>query len=335
DGGSRRAVLEARRARGTARLFTIAISTAAQREWKSFRNMSDIASPVRVGIVGYGHLGQFLVDRIQKEGLAAGLRLAFVWNRNADKLSDSVPKDLILTELSEFTQIKADLIVEVCHPQIVKDFGVQFLTHANFLVGSPSALSDSQLDQELRLTAKKHGKTLYVPSGALWGGQDIQRLNDSGSLKALSIRMSKHPSCFRLAGGLLSDWAKEDGRRVLFHGSVAELCPIAPNNVNTMAAAAIAASTLGFHGVTGEIVSDTASLSHLANSEILLCGIPTPSLADYHLVEVEATGPNGFSVKTVRRNPAKLGAVTGSATYSSFWSSLLVCKGHGGRVHLC
>lgn len=47
--------------------------------------------------------GQFLVDRIQKEGLEFGLSLAFVWNRNVDKLSGSVPKDLILAELSEFT----------------------------------------------------------------------------------------------------------------------------------------------------------------------------------------------------------------------------------------
>lgn len=78
------------------------------------------------------------------------------------------------------------------------------------------------------------------------------------SLQALSIRMSKHPSCFRLAGNLLSDWSEGEGRRVIYHGSVAELCPIAPNNVNTMAAASIAASTLGFGGVTGEIVSDTA-----------------------------------------------------------------------------
>lgn len=35
------------------------------------------------------------------------------------------------------------------------------------------------------------------------------------------------------------------------------------------------------------------------------------------------TGPGGFSVSTVRRNPATLGAVTGSATYNSFWNSLL------------
>ncbi|CAB1350070.1 unnamed protein product [Coregonus sp. 'balchen'] len=144
-------------------------------------------------------------------------------------------------------------------------------------VGSPSALSDPQLNQKMRQAAEHHGRTLYVPSGALWGGQDILRLNDSGSLKALFIRMSKHPSCFRLTGDVLSDWTEDEGRRVLFSGSVAELCPVAPNNV-------------------------------------------------------EVTGANGFTVHTVRRNPAKLGAVTGSATYNSFWSSLLVCKGHGGRV---
>ncbi|XP_077068546.1 aspartate dehydrogenase domain-containing protein isoform X1 [Siphateles boraxobius] len=276
--------------------------------------MSDIS--LKVGIVGYGHLGQFLVEKIQREGAKVGLQLAFVWNRNPDKLKDSLPKELILHDLSDFTCRVTDVIVEVCHPQIVKEFGVRFLSHAHFLVGSPSALSDIQLEHELRTAAKQHGKTLYVPSGALWAGQDIQKMNDSGTLQALSIRMSKHPSCFRLTGGLLSDWTEGEGRRVLYHGSVAELCPIAPNNVNTMAAAAIAASKLGFHGVTGEIVSDTA-------------------LADYHIVEVEVIGPDGFSVKTVRQNPAKLGAVTGNATYNSFWSSLLVCKGHGGRVYLC
>ncbi|XP_036797799.1 putative L-aspartate dehydrogenase isoform X1 [Oncorhynchus mykiss] len=285
--------------------------------------MTDMLPVMRIGVVGYGHLGervelpgQYLVDRLQREGAQVGLTLVFVWNRNTDKLRESVAEELILHNLPDFTDRGADVIVEVCHPKIVKDFGVQILSKAHFLVGSPSALSDPQLNQELRQAAEHHGRTLYIPSGALWGGQDILRLNDSGSLKALFIRMSKHPSCFRLTGDVLSDWTEDEGRRVLFSGSVAELCPVAPNNVNTMAAAAIAAGTLGFAGVQGEIVSDTA-------------------LSDYHVVQVEVTGANGFTVHTVRRNPAKLGAVTGSATYNSFWSSLLVCKGHGGRVYLC
>ncbi|XP_068192652.1 aspartate dehydrogenase domain-containing protein [Antennarius striatus] len=278
--------------------------------------MTTSSSSQRIGVVGYGHLGQFLVHRILKDGADHGLSLAFVWNRNPDKLKGVVPDDLILDNLSLSATRPCDVIVEVCHPQIVKDFGLHFLSQSHFMVGSPSALSDSDLNQKLRQAAQMHGKTLYVPSGALWGGQDIQRLNDSGDLKALFIRMSKHPSCFRLTTDLLSGCTEDEGRRVLYRGSVAELCPLAPNNINTMAAAAVAAGTLGFTGVQGEIVSDTA-------------------LSDYHVVEVEVTGPTGFSVNTVRRNPARLGAVTGSATYNSFWNSLLVCKGHGGRVYLC
>lgn len=50
-------------------------------------------------------------------------------------------------------------------------------------VGSPSALSNCDLNQKLRQAAENSGRTLYIPSGALWGGQDIQRLNDSGGLK--------------------------------------------------------------------------------------------------------------------------------------------------------
>ncbi|KAG7270700.1 hypothetical protein CRUP_005367 [Coryphaenoides rupestris] len=36
-------------------------------------------------------------------------------------------------------------------------------------------------------------------------------------------------------------------------------------------------------------------------------------LSDFHVVEVEVSGARGFSVRTVRRNPAQLGAVTGIA----------------------
>lgn len=53
-------------------------------------------------------------------------------------------------------------------------------------VGSPSALSDPGLNQKLHQAAQQYGRTLYIPSGALWGGQDIQRLNDSGALKVHS-----------------------------------------------------------------------------------------------------------------------------------------------------
>ncbi|KAK9397103.1 putative L-aspartate dehydrogenase [Crotalus adamanteus] len=271
----------------------------------------------RIGIVGYGHLGQYLTKRIQDEGFQHGLELAFVWNRDASKMEDTVPVELRLGKLTDFLQCHADVIVEVAHPCIAQDYGEFFLKAADFMVGSPTALADVNTELRLREVAKKTGHTLYIPSGALWGGQDIQRLDDAGMLQALTVTMTKHPDSFRLSGSL-GELAKGDQEKsmVLYNGPVRGLCPLAPNNVNTMAAACIAAPSLGFDGVKGCLVAD-------------------PNVPDYHVVMIEATGPGGFSVSTSRKNPAAYGAVTGSATFAAFWSSLLVCQGHGGRVYLC
>ena len=64
------------------------------------------------------------------------------------------------------------------------------------------------------------------------------------------------------------------------------------------------------------------------------------SLTDWHFVEIEVEGPprpdgRRFTVETTRRNPADPGAVTGSATYASFLSSLLRARGKGAGMHLC
>ena len=49
-----------------------------------------------------------------------------------------------------------------------------------------------------------------------------------------------------------------EGETVLYDGPVRELSPMAPNNVNTIAAAALAAPNLGFDGVQARLVVDPA-----------------------------------------------------------------------------
>lgn len=181
------------------------------------QDMAASSSRVRIGVVGYGHLGltftsqtpshtyesistsnylisdlkvsnvtkvwpsnpdllyflcaagQYLVERILRDGATLGLTLVFVWNRNSDKLKGSVPDELILGDLSSFAERckptdsvnrvnlisrlhniifklmihcfgfrQCDVIVEVCHPHIVKEFGLLFLSQAHFMVRSSS-----------------------------------------------------------------------------------------------------------------------------------------------------------------------------------------------------
>merc|ERR1712025_11695 len=127
---------------------------------------------------------------------------------------------------------------------------------------------------------------------------------------------------FKLEAGDLRDRnaGVEDTAVELYNGPVRALYPLAPNNVNTMAAAAVAATNLGFDRTIGRLVSD-------------------PTIPNWHIVEVEIEGPVGpggqsFNVKTVRSNPAQVGAVTGSATYASFLSSLVRVGGKGAGFHI-
>jgi predicted dinucleotide-utilizing enzyme len=77
--------------------------------------------------------------------------------------------------------------------------------------------------------------------------------------------MKKHPSCIKLSPGSLRDQLTAYGNQtdidstsefIILDGTVSELCAVAPQNVNTMAAAAISAPNLGFTGVRGRLVAD-------------------------------------------------------------------------------
>lgn len=272
----------------------------------------------KIGIVGYGHLGKYLVEEIFRRD---DVELAFVWNRTVSVLEGQVDQKYILKDLKDFRNKQVDLIVEVAHPNITKEYGSSFLEAADYMIGSPTALADEKTEHNLKQAASQHG--LYVPSGALWGGEDIRRMANRGSLQALKVTMKKPPESLKLEEPLKSknDEVK-DSPVVLYDGPVRGLCPLAPNNVNTMAAAAIAAHNLGFDKTQGSIVAD-------------------PSLTNWHIVEVELWGPGdiandtAFHCKTVRRNPARVGNVTGSATYASFLASMLGAHSKGPGVHLC
>ncbi|XP_053461630.1 aspartate dehydrogenase domain-containing protein isoform X1 [Nycticebus coucang] len=212
-------------------------------------------APRRVGVVGYGRLGQFLVSHLLAQGPELGLKLVFVWNRDPGRMAGSVPLSLQLQNLADLGERHPDLVVEVAHPQIIHESGAQILHHANLLVGSPSALADQITERQLLEASHYWGHSVFVARGALWGTEDITRLDAAGGLQSLRVTMATHPDGFRLEGPLAA--AHSIGpRTVLYEGPVRGLCPFAPQNSNTMAAAALAAPNLGFDRVIGVLVAD-------------------------------------------------------------------------------
>lgn len=295
----------------------------------SSNNNNSNNSKIRVGIIGYGHLGQYLSKAIlQDESIGQLFELSFVYNRTVAKMSDlpDTVHKISSLEAENFKNCPAvDLIVEVSHPKIIQEFGAQFLERANLFVGSPTALALQSCEQELKSTAKLHQRTIYIPSGALWGAQDIAKMSERNTLGSLCITMAKHPSSLKLERPL-SDKVDEylaneklTDPVVIYEGNVRDLCPLAPNNVNTMACAAIAGESLGFGGVRAQLIANKSLEAHVIT------------------IDVRGVNNNGFRVSTERYNPAVVGAVTGNATYVSFLASLKSCANtrNNGGYCLC
>ncbi|KAK0415205.1 hypothetical protein QR680_011829 [Steinernema hermaphroditum] len=270
------------------------------------------SQPKRVGIIGYGHLGQFLAVELKKNN---NFKIAKIWNRTEDEKENVLP----LTKIDEENLKACDLVIEVAHPDVVHQYASIILQQCNLFVGSPTALANQKTFDSIKELVSKHNRSVFVPAGAFWGSMDIQKMADLNIIKGLTVTMIKHPNSLKVTGPLveLNNKAKQtENPVILYDGPVRNLCSMAPNNVNTMAGAAIAAHTLGFDLVRAKLIAD-------------------PQLVNWHIVEVEVVGENGFRTTTRRENPAAAGAVTGSVTYFSFLASVKETLYKPPGIHLC
>ena len=267
----------------------------------------------KIGIVGYGKLGQHLCSSITQ---ADDTELAFVWNRNREAIGNEIPDSKIITDLGQVTNIPCDLIVEVAHPIISKHWGETFLSHCDYMIGSPTALADRETEEKLLKTHQKNG--IYIPRGALPGLEEVLSLKRSNKLHAASITMRKHPKSLKFSGPLPDGHQNSNQPVVYYQGPLRDLCGYAPNNVNTMAVLALS-SGLGMDKVQATLVADK-SLEH-------------------HITEVSLFGPGEpnkrYSLELIRKSPAGAGAVTSSATFDTFLASMLKATGKGAGLHFC
>ncbi|MBU52138.1 MAG: hypothetical protein CL920_25885 [Deltaproteobacteria bacterium] len=266
----------------------------------------------KVGIVGYGRVGRYLVDKIKQ---TEDMELSFVWNLDPKEIDEGLP---VLHELKDFHTIETDLIVEVAHPVISRDYGADFLAHTNYMAGSPTAFADQALEDALRAAAETpNGHGLYIPKGALPGLRDVLDMAADGRLVEADIAMIKAPESINYLGPLDKPLSEVKETTTLYEGPLRKLCEYAPNNVNTMAILALS-SGLGFDKVKARLIAE-------------------PDL-EYHITEVNLWGPKSedsgrFCLEMKRINPAAKGAVTGNATYRSFWNSVRRCFDAGDGIH--
>lgn len=100
------------------------------------------------------------------------------------------------------------------------------------VVLSVGALLDQSFQDEVRTLARRYGRRVYVPSGAVFGLDNLKVARVS-PLKQLVLKTTKPPGAFGLD--------PDEKRRCLFRGSATEAVSQFPKNINVSAALGLAA----------------------------------------------------------------------------------------------
>ena len=253
----------------------------------------------RVGIVGFGYIGRYIYEQMLLHP-EAGLAPAFIWNRSPERL-EGLPETLVLDDPGRFAERNADLIVEVAHPQVTRDFGAAFLASADYMPLSVSALVDRDLEKTLTEACEAAGSRLLIPHGALVAAESLYEGRDIWT--EVTITFEKHPGSIDYSESGIAPVSGE--RTTVFEGTAREIGALFPRNVNTMVTCGLA--TVGLDACRAKLVSD-------------------PSL-DVGIADILALGDGGIRLHARREQP--MAGVSGTDLLGSLYASIVRAAGPG------
>jgi aspartate dehydrogenase len=201
---------------------------------------------VRIGLIGVGAIGRYILDGIRR-GAAGGVELvgvadvAAVEARLRQVADEHACKWTI--DPPELVAMGAGLVVEAASQAAVQQHGVGVLeAGADLLVMSVGALADGAFLARLDETARRTGRRVHVPSGAI-GGLDVLRSARVAGLDEVVLTTSKPPRALAGAPYFAErgiDVAAVRERTVIFDGPAMEAVRHFPANVNVAATVSLA-----------------------------------------------------------------------------------------------
>ena len=260
----------------------------------------------RIGLVGLGYVGRYVYEQISSRP-ELGLEIAFVHELAAERVA-GLPSEVILPDLHAFASHRPDLVVEMAHPAVTRQFGELFLQETDYLPLSMTAFADEALRQQLLETARRSGTCLFVPHGAVVGLENIFEGRDLW--EEVTVVMKKSPRNLDFSAAPQLKPADLTLATVLYDGPTRAVCPLFPRNVNSHATVALAG--IGFDRTRSVLIAD-------------------PSL-DVSVIELTAQG-KGAAMRIERSNPLK--GVSGVFTLHSTLAAVCRAKGSGSVMQIC
>jgi len=184
---------------------------------------------IRIGLLGCGNIGHIIARH------AEGFTIPAVFDTLPDRAREIAGicggKDY--SDFSEFLESDIDIVVEAASVNAVRAHAQDILSRSKDLViMSVGALADPAFKEGLVAVARKNRRKIYIPSGAIFGLDNL-KIGQISPVTKLLLKTTKSPQSLGL------DTTTD--RRRIFSGKAHECIKSYPKNVNVSVAMGLAA----------------------------------------------------------------------------------------------
>ncbi|WP_134702458.1 aspartate dehydrogenase [Ammoniphilus sp. YIM 78166] len=204
---------------------------------------------MKIGLIGCGNIGKFLLHSLNNENFLPDGRITAVYSSKKETAALITREYQIdsYTDFEAFLHSDLDLIIEAATIQVVEDYARPILESGkDMLIISVGALADRTLHDDLRELCRMKGTKVYLPSGAIGGLDVLKAAMTIGQLESVSITTRKPPKA------LSQDTM--DAESIIFEGSAREAIQLFPQNINVSIILSLAG--LGPERTSVKIIAD-------------------------------------------------------------------------------
>jgi aspartate dehydrogenase len=183
---------------------------------------------IRIGLLGCGNIGHIITK--YQEGFEI-LALYDIIPEKARELA-KVSGGTAYEDFEAFIKGDFDIVVEAASVKAVRQDAEKILLNdKDLIIMSVGALSDKVFCSLLIETARRNSRKIYIPSGAVFGLDNLKTGQISG-IEKLLLKTTKSPASLGI---------KSQGKTLIFSGKANECIKEFPKNVNVSVALSLAA----------------------------------------------------------------------------------------------
>lgn len=218
--------------------------------------------PIKIGLIGKGNLGTFLLKKINKEQLLLNTKITAILDER-EKARVELPAVAVkygckaFHDIDSFLQSDIDIVVECSNIESAKTYSLETIKKKDLLLISIGAFADSSFANLVEQAAKTSGCRIYLPSGAIGGLDALKAAKLAGELESVTLTTRKP------AHSLTTN--QMTAEQTLFEGSARDAIEQFPKNANV--AIVLSLAGIGAERTRVRIIADpnvTQNIHHIA-----------------------------------------------------------------------